>query len=31
MDGNPFSVFENEDDHVRWNKYQEQLGLIEIN
>lgn len=30
MNKNPFEVFENEDDFVSWDKYREQLDLIEL-
>jgi hypothetical protein len=30
MDRNPLEVFEKEDDYVRWDKYQEQLDLIDL-
>jgi hypothetical protein len=30
MDKNPFDVFETEDDYVNWDKYDEQLDLIEL-
>lgn len=30
MDRNPFEVFKREDDYVNWDKYHEQLDLIEL-
>jgi hypothetical protein len=30
MDKNPFGVFKSEDDYVNWDKYYEQLDLIEL-
>jgi hypothetical protein len=30
MDKNPFEIFKNEDDYLKWDKYREQLELIEL-